>query len=118
MASNRKAGFHGHKVTLRSGAAQAALGAATYAAPAAITYVAPSAVPADSAAPDSPTTAEFNAALAALSSSRTALVATAADLASVRTQLIAAAADVAAHKTLLNEIRAALVEKGIVTGAV
>jgi hypothetical protein len=88
--------FHGAApATQRASAAQAALGAATYAAP--------TAVPANSTEVTAPTTAEFNAALSALSSART--------------QLIALAADVAAHKTLINELRAALVEKGLIKGA-
>ncbi len=131
--------MHGQLTMQRSGAAQAALGnrtytapaAITYVAPTAITYVAPSAVPADSVESTAPTTAEFNAALAALASvrtqliadaadlvaTRTQLVATAADLAATRTQLIALAADVATHKTLNNELQAVLVDKGIMKGA-
>lgn len=89
-------GFHGAaRKAQRKGAAQAAIGAPT--------YTAPTAVPADSVEVTAPTTDEFNAALAAL--------------ASTRTQLIALAADLATHKTLLNEIRAAIVEKGLIKGA-
>lgn len=95
MAANRKAGFHGQKTTQRAGAAQAALGNPTYSAP--------TAVPANSVAADSPTTAEFNAALAALTSTRT--------------KLVALAADCAAHKTLINELQAVLVDKGLMKGA-
>lgn len=91
-----KVAFHGSApVAKRVGSAQAAIGNATYAAP--------TAVPADSTEAASPTTAEHNAALAAL--------------ASVRTQLVALAADVATHKTLANELRAALVEKGLIKGS-
>lgn len=94
--ASEKIAFHGAApAAQRAGAAQAAIGAATYAAP--------TAVPADSVEAASPTTAEFNAALAALSSART--------------QLVALAADVATHKTLVNELRAALVEKGLIKGA-
>ena len=91
-----KVALHGATPTVqRVGAAQAAIGNATYAAP--------TAVPADSTQATAPTTAEFNAALAAL--------------ASARTQLVALAADVATHRTLANELRAALVEKGLIKGA-
>lgn len=94
--TSEKVAFHGSApVIQRAGAAQAVIGNATYAEP--------TAVPADSVEAASPTTAEFNAALAALSSART--------------QLVALAADVAAHKTLVNELRAALVEKGLIKGA-
>lgn len=123
-----KIGLHGAAPTAqRAGAAQAALGAPTYAAPDAIvpaTYAAPDTVPVDSLEAASPTTAEFNAALSALRSTRTQLIAAAADnaamlssLTSARTQLVALAADAAAHKTLINELRTALVEKGILKGA-
>lgn len=89
-------GFFGSRgSTRRSGSAQAAIGTPTYAAP--------SAVPADSTQETAPTTAEFNAALATLSS--------------VRTQLIALAADLAAQKVRVNELRAALVGLNIIPGA-
>jgi hypothetical protein len=91
-----KVALHGATPSVkRVGSAQAAIGNATYAAPAA--------VPADSTEVTAPTTAQHNAALLTL--------------ASVRTQLIALAADVATHKTLINELRAALVEKGLIKGA-
>jgi hypothetical protein len=85
--SNDKVGFHGTAPSLqRAGAAQAAIGAATYAAP-------------NNGTPDS-------------GDATTDTV-----IGSIRTQLIALAADVATHKTLVNELRAALVAKGLIKGA-
>lgn len=76
---------------------------ANQAAVAAATYAAPAAIAADIAGGESPTEAEFNAALASLRD--------------LRTQLIALAADVADVRTKYNQQRTGLVAVGVIKGA-
>jgi hypothetical protein len=91
-----KVGLYGvTPIVQRAGAAQAAVGAATYAAP--------DATPAAITGGESPTEAEHNALRSAHDS--------------LRTQVIALAADNAAQTVLINEMRAALVALGAFKGA-